>query len=328
MLKAIKQPYAVLILINAIIWAIAFFIFFRRPVPLSLCLLAYGLGLRHGIDADHVAAIDSVTRKLIGTHASPKFIGLFFSLGHSTIVIILSVFVAITATSIHQYFPSFSLYGGMIGSFFSVFFLLMFSIVNFVICFDLIKKIKGYARNQIPNANTQIKTGGFLSRLLKPIFKIVDKSWHMYFVGFLFGLGFDTATEIALLGISAYTVTQHISIWAIMIFPGLFTAGMCLVDTTSGLLILHACRWAYVNYTRKLYYNLIVTSFSFLTAFIIASYEITTIVSDKLRLALWQHVKMIGDNFELIGFCIVTFFGLVWLFFILLHRHSKSEFKS
>jgi len=326
MLKTIKQPYTLLILVNAMIWGIAFFVFSRHPVSLSLCLLAYGLGLRHGIDADHVAAIDSATRKLIGTNRLPKFIGFFFSLGHSTIVIILSIVVAITATSIHQYFPKFSRYGGMIGSFFSVFFLLIFSIANLVICYDVIKKIKGHDQNQTLNIETDIKMGGFLSRILKPVLRIVNKSWHMYFVGFLFGLGFDTATEVALLGISAYTVTQHISIWVIMIFPALFTAGMCLVDTTSGLVILHACRWAYVNYTRKLYYNLVVTLFSFLTAFIIAGYEITTIISEKFRLTLWQYVKKIGDNFELIGFGIVAFFIIIWLFFIMFYNKNSKRY--
>ncbi len=322
MLKYVKQPYALLILINIAIWGLAFFVYRNYPISLSLCLLAYGFGLRHGIDADHVAAIDSVTRKLLEKNQNQGYIGFFFSLGHSTIVIILSALVAITAASIHGYFPSISKYGTMLGGFFSVFFLLVFATANLFILLDVVKKIKNY--DDQAAKPVEIKVGGFLSKILRPVLKIVTKSWHMYFVGFLFGLGFDTATEVAILGISAYTVTQHISIWAIMIFPALFTAGMCLVDTTSGLLILRACRWAYIDPARKLYYNLTVTLFSFLTAFIIAGYEIFSILSSSLGLnqGMWTDISSIGNHFEWVGVFIVILFVSTWLIAARLYRKS------
>jgi len=320
MAKNTKHTYLLLILANVLVWIVAFLIYHQYPISLSLCLLAYGFGLRHGLDADHVAAIDSATRKLLETSETKGFIGFFFSLGHSSIVIILSLLVALTATSIHRYFPHMSEYGTIIGCVFSIFFLFIFSITNLVICVDVFKKIKHY--DERPPTPIRIKIGGFLSKILNPVLKIVTKSWHMYLVGFLFGLGFDTATEIALLGMSAYTVTQHLSVWAIMIFPALFTAGMCLVDTTSGLLILKACRWAYINPTRKLYYNLVVTLFSFLTAFSIAIYEVVSMLSSQYNFAKSINVLISGINnhFDLIGGLIVCLFLLVWLFSIRSHR--------
>lgn len=318
-IKKIKL-YLLLIIYNLIIWLTALLIYHHYPLALSLCLLAYGFGLRHGLDADHIAAINSVTCKLLANSSKQNIqngIGFFFSLGHSTVVIMLSAFVALTSTSIHAYFPKISTYGAIAGTFCSIFFLLLFAITNLVILAEIIKDISH--KNKTTRLHN-INPGGILSKILTPLLNTVTKIWHMYFVGFLFGLGFDTATEVALVGISAYSVTQHISIWGIMLFPALFTAGMCLVDTTSGMLIFRACNWAYIDATRKLYYNLVITLFSLLTAALIAGYEIVNIILSRLNL----RINIIYNHFELIGAGMIAVFVITWLLASQLYKIQRA----
>ena len=304
----VTKLYGLLIAVNVLIWILAFLIYHHSSVSLGLCLLAYSFGLRHGLDADHIAAIDSVTRKLVQDLKRPVGIGFFFSLGHASVVVILSFVVVLTTASLHHYFPSLSHFGAIFGGIFSAGFLLLFSLINFFIFCRVLKKLKLMKAGQEVKVNDQVR--GFFSHLLRPFLKVVSKSWHMFPVGFLFGLGFDTATEVALLGVSAYQAAQHISIWAIMIFPALFAAGMCLVDTTSGLLIFNACRWAYINPIRKLHYNLTITLFSFVTAFLIGIYEILSLFSGQLNLT---SIAGIGNHFEIIGAIILSLFILIWL---------------
>jgi len=317
-----RKIYPGLIVLNILVWLAAFIIYHQYPISLSLCLLAYGFGLRHGLDADHVAAIDSATRKLLDNPNSQNGIGFFFTLGHSTVVFILAILVALTATSLSHYFPRISQYGAFLGSFFSIFFLLLFSAINFVIFKNVLRNLRQNKENE--THPIKIKTSGFLTKILQPLFKMVTKAWHMYFIGLFFGLGFDTATEVALLSISAYSVTQHISVWTIMIFPALFTAGMCLVDTTSSMLILRACQWAYINPARKLYYNLAITLFSFLTALIIATYELINIMALKLNFTQGFRISLnaINNHFELIGFTMILIFLATWFFSV---RYYKEK---
>lgn len=232
-----------LIFVNLLLWAVCGIIlaFHSDNHLLGTAALAYSLGLRHALDADHISAIDLMTRRLIATGQRPVTVGTFFSLGHSTIVTITSIVVAATAAGVSKRFDGFSNVGGIIGTSVSAAFLLLLAVMNAYILYRLIVQIQKVISLQPDEAAEEawkIQGGGFLFRVLKRMFKLIDRPWKMYPLGVLFGLGFDTSSEIALLGISSIQGAQGTSIWLILIFPILFTAGMCLIDTTDGALMM------------------------------------------------------------------------------------------
>lgn len=260
--------YSLLVAFNVGAWIWAFIAFRGQPVLLGTALLAYVFGLRHAVDADHIAAIDNVTRKLMQEGRSPLGAGLFFSLGHSTVVIVMSVAVALTAASLAR-FESMKTWGGVISTSVSAFFLLVLAAANLLILISVYRTFRAARRGDaIVDADLDmlLNQRGVLARLFRPLFRLVSRSWHLYPVGFLFGFGFDTATEIALFGISATQVQGGLSFWSVMALPVLFTAGMTLVDTTDGILMMGAYRWAYVRPIRKIYYNMTITFVSVLVA--------------------------------------------------------------
>ncbi|KIV95110.1 hypothetical protein PV10_02800 [Exophiala mesophila] len=232
---------ALLIFVNLVIWAICGIILAYHTELLSTAALAYSLGLRHALDADHISAIDLMTRRLIATGQRPVTVGTFFSLGHSTIVIVTSIVVAATAAGVADHFDGFGNVGGIIGTSVSAAFLLLLGIMNAYILYKLVVQIRKVIRMQPEQAAEEawkIEGGGVLFRVLKKMFKLIDRPWKMYPLGVLFGLGFDTSSEIALLGISSIQAARGTSIWLILIFPILFTSGMCLVDTIDGALMM------------------------------------------------------------------------------------------
>lgn len=229
----------------------------------GLILLAFGLGLRHAVDVDHIAAIDNVTRKLMTEGRKPLFVGFFFALGHSAVVILLSAAIAMSS-SLVQSLPLLKETGSIIGLSISSIFLILVGLINLLALKDI--------RGSTPK--------GFMSKLLKPLSKIVTKSPQMFYIGFLFGLGFDTATEIGLLSISAATAISGIPFWEIMLLPLSFTIGMTLIDTVDGILMHRAYGWAYINPTRKLYYNLGITFLSAGVALFIGIKELLEVISD------------------------------------------------
>ncbi|KIW59516.1 hypothetical protein PV05_03960 [Exophiala xenobiotica] len=232
---------ALLILINLLAWAICGLILARHTHLLSTAALAYTLGLRHALDADHISAIDLMTRRLIATGARPVTVGTFFSLGHSTIVVVTSIVVAATAASVSSRFDSFGTVGGIIGSSVSAAFLILLGIMNAYILYKLFMQIRKVIRlqpDQDQGEAWKVEGGGCLFRALKKAFKLIDRPWKMYPLGVLFGLGFDTSSEIALLGISSIQGAKGTNMWLILIFPVLFTVGMCLVDTIDGALMM------------------------------------------------------------------------------------------
>jgi nickel/cobalt transporter (NiCoT) family protein len=275
------------------IWALAFVEFADRPTLLGAALLAYILGLRHAVDADHIAAIDNVVRKLMQENKRPLSVGLFFSLGHSTVVVLATVAIAFSAASLQARFEALRDTGGTIGTAVSATFLLVIALINVVILREVWSSFQHVRRAGSigsDHLNTLLAGEGLLTRLLRPLFRVVSKSWHMYPLGFLFGLGFDTATEIGLLGISASQAAQGMSPLLILIFPALFTAGMTLVDTTDGVLMIGAYGRAFVNPLRKLWYNLTITAISIVVAALIGSIEALGLISSKLNLtgAFWR----------------------------------------
>ena len=309
---------ATLAIVNIAIWILAVAVFRNYALLAGTAGLAYTFGLRHALDADHISAIDNVTRKLMQEGKRPLLVGFFFSLGHSTIVVLLSIAIAMTAARIQTDFPQMQRVGGLIGTSVSAFFLLAIAGVNLLIlrtvfrAFMRVKRGESYDEQNIDEAMGQL---GILGRIFRPIVRLVDRSWKMYFVGFLFGLGFDTATEIGVLGISAAAATQGLPIWSIVIFPLLFTAGMCLVDTADGILMLGAYGWAYVHPMRKLYYNMTITAVSVLIATVVGGVEALGIVSDQLDLhgRFWDLLNKVSDHFSVVGIVIVGIFIFAWI---------------
>ncbi|CAM6089112.1 unnamed protein product [Calypogeia fissa] len=233
---------ALLIVVNLVVWVICVLIIvFHAPRLISTAALSYSLGLRHALDADHISCIDLMTRRLIASGHRPVTVGTFFSLGHSTIVIITSIVVATTAEGVSKKFDSISKVGSIIGSAVSATFLILLGLMNFYILYRLYLQLRKILRMHPSHSQTEawkIESGGVLFRILKKLFKIVDRPWKMYPIGVIFGLGFDTSSEIALLGISSIQGAKGTSIWLILIFPVLFTVGMCLIDTIDGALMM------------------------------------------------------------------------------------------
>src|ERR1700722_20137402 len=255
--------YGILLMFNLAVWLWAIVAFHPYPLLLGTALLAYSLGLRHAVDADHIAAIDNVTRKLMHEGKRPVAVGLMFSLGHSTIVVLGSAAIAATALALHHRIGAVRNIGGVIGTLVSALFLFGIAFVNLVVlrsvcgAFVRVRRGEPYVEEDF---DLLLGNRGLLSRLFRPIFNLIQSSWHMYPLGILFGLGFDTATEIGLLGISAAEASKGLSLSSILVFPVLFAAGMSLIDSTDNVLMLGAYGWAFVKPVRKLYYNITITS--------------------------------------------------------------------
>jgi nickel/cobalt transporter (NiCoT) family protein len=314
----IAAIYALLVLANVGAWVLAFAAFAGRPLLLGTALLAYTFGLRHAVDADHISAIDNVTRKLMQTGKKPVSVGFFFSLGHSTIVIALSAAIAFAAAVVHASLPGLESIGGVIGTSISALFLYAIAAINIVV---LVQVYRTFRRVRHGEAYADVACdavtngGGLWCRLFAPFMKMIGSSWHMYPLGVLFGLGFDTATEVGILGIAALEAGKGLPVYTIMVFPLLFTVGMCLLDTTDGVLMLGAYGWAFVKPVRKLYYNLTITLVSVLVAVLVGTIEALSIIGPQLgyKGTLWDVVAKMSDNFGLIGVAIIGIFVLSWL---------------
>ena len=328
--QRISAIYALLIIFNVVAWGWAFIAFHAYPLLMGTSLLAYTLGLRHAVDADHIAAIDNVTRKLMQAGKRPVTVGLMFSLGHSTVVLLASIGIAATATALQSGMSGFKELGSMIGTLVSTFFLFTIALMNLVILRSIIAAFGRVRRGQpyvAEDFDLLLANRGFLARIFRPLFGLITKSWHMYFLGFLFGLGFDTATEVALLGISAASAAQGMSIWSILVFPVLFMAGMALIDTLDSTLMLGAYGWAFIKPIRKLYYNITITSVSVLIALLVGTIEGLGLLVDKLELrgGFWDLVGQLNDNFGIIGYLIIVVFILSWLVSAAIYRWQKFE---
>jgi high-affinity nickel-transport protein len=317
--------YSILAVANIGAWVWALISFRHYPLLLGTALLAYGLGLRHAIDADHIAAIDNVTRKLMQEGQRPVGVGFFFSLGHSTVVVLASIAIAATALALNTKLAALRSVGGVIGTIVSATFLLVIAAMNLVILSTVYKtfhRARREGRYVDEDLNTLLAGGGLLARLLRPLFAMIRRSWHMYPLGLLFGLGFDTATEIGLLGISAAEAARGMSIWNILVFPALFTAGMSLVDTTDSVLMLGAYGWAFQTPIRKLYYSLTITFVSVVAALLVGGIEALGLIGNKLQLHgwFWDSIAALNENFGLIGYLIIGVFVISWVTSIAIYR--------
>lgn len=314
---------ASLILCNILIWTIGLIFAKQNPLFIGLLTLAYGLGLRHAVDADHIAAIDNTTRKLMQDGQRPVAVGLFFSLGHSTIVIILSILVAISATFVKHYLPTFQATGSLIGTAVSSIFLIFIGILNLVTFIELFRVFRSVIQGKKKYqeiGHDHVHLGGLLTKLFKPLFKTVTKSYHMYLVGLLFGLGFDTASEVGLLSISAASGASGLSLWGIVLLPLAFTAGMALIDTLDGILMLGAYGWASIKPMRKLYYNLNITFVSVVIALFIGGIEAVQLLSFHLELhgSFFQIINRV--SLENLGYITILTFIASWLISLTIYK--------
>jgi high-affinity nickel-transport protein len=322
--------YVLLGAFNLGAWLWAFAAFHRYPVLLGTAFLAYSFGLRHAVDADHIAAIDNVTRKLMHQGKRPVAVGLMFSLGHSTIVVIGSIAIAATALALQHRLDGAKSIGEIIGTLVSAIFLFGIGILNLVVLQSVYRAFKRIRRGEPyveEDFDLLLGNAGFLNRIFRPAFNLIRSSWHMYPLGVLFGLGFDTATEIGLLGISAAEASKGLSLWSILVFPVLFAAGMSLIDTTDNILMLGAYGWAFVKPIRKLYYNFTITAVSVIVAFAVGGIETLGLIGKQFGMTgqRWSWVNKLNDNFGLLGYIIIAVFVASWIISIAIYRWQRFD---
>ncbi len=324
--------FAVLIGGNVLIWLWAVAVMADRPFMLGTALLAYTFGLRHAVDADHIAAIDNVTRKLMQQGHRPVGVGGFFSLGHSAGGVVMSVGVAFAASEVASRVDSWKAVGGIISTSASALFLFAIALINVLVLISVYRTFQAVKRGEPfveDDFDILLNKRGFLSRIFRPLFRLVTESRHMLAIGILFGLGFDTATEVALLGISSAQAVNGLSFSAIMVFPALFTAGMSLVDTTDGVLMLGAYGWAFMKPIRKLYYNMTITAVSVVVAVLIGGLETLNLVGDQLGLSegggFWGAIGSLNDNFGVLGYMIIGLFLVAWLLSYAIYKVKRFD---
>ena len=322
--------YGILFVFNIGAWLWASIAFRHYPVLLGTALLAYSFGLRHAVDADHIAAIDNVTRKLMQDGKRPVAVGFMFSLGHSTVVVLGAAAIAGAAMALQHRLDAVRNIASVIGTLVSVFFLFAIAIVNVIVlrsvyrAFVRVRRGEPYVEEDF---NMLLGGRGLLSRFFRPMFRMISRSWHMYPLGFLFGLGFDTATEIGLLGISAVEAAKGLSFWSILVFPSLFAAGMSLIDTTDNILMLGAYGWAFVKPIRKLYYNITITFVSVVVALVVGGLEALGLLGKHFHLEgwFWGTVAKLNDNFGTLGYFIVGLFALSWIVSIAFYKWRRFD---
>ena len=322
--------FAGLIGANVLVWAWALVALHDHAVLLGSAMLAYTFGLRHAVDADHIAAIDNSTRKLMQEGKRPVALGLFFSLGHSTVVVLMSIAVGFATTALSSRFENFKAVGGVISTSASAAFLFLLALFNILVLISVFRTFRSVRRGEAfvdEEFDILLNSRGFLTRLFRPLFGMVSKSWHLYFIGFLFGLGFDTATEVALFGISATEAANGASFGTLLVFPALFTAGMSLVDTADGVLMLGAYGWAFMKPIRKLYYNLTITAISVLVAVMIGGVETLGLICDAFGLEgpFWSAIGALNENFGLLGYGIIGIFALSWIASAVIYKVMRYD---
>jgi high-affinity nickel-transport protein len=320
--------YTFLVTFNIVAWLLLIAEAQRYPTLLGLATIAYGFGLRHAVDPDHIAAIDNVTRKLMQDGKRPVGVGFFFSLGHSTVVFFLSVVVAISARLVHSHLDNWKSVGSQIGTWVSGGFLIIIALINLIVLQDIYRTWRKVVRGGTYNEETledYLQNRGLLARLFKPLLRVVKNSWNMYPIGLLFGLGFDTASEVGLLGMSATTAQSGMPVWFILVLPLLFVAGMAAVDTTDGVLMLGAYGWAYVRPVRKLYYNMNITLISVVVALIVGGIEVLQVISQESNLSggIWTWANDVP--FSSLGFVIIGIFVLSWLTSVIVYKVRRLD---
>src|SRR5947207_6364429 len=302
-----------------------------HPAFLALGGLAYTFGLRHAFDADHISAIDNTTRKLLQQGRKPVGVGFFFSLGHSTVVFLIALLLGLAVKSLVDSVVAgngeLKSIGGLVGTSVSGVFLVVIGILNLGILLDILGVYRRRRSGHYDRAALQdeLQAGGLMSRIFGRLFKVVTQSWHLYPIGFLFGLGFDTASEVALLAISAGAAAQHLPFLAVVSLPVIFAAGMSLMDTADGAFMAKAYSWAFSNPVRKVFYNLSVTGLSVFVALFVGLFELSQLLIQQLDLrgGAWDAIG--GMDLGVMGFVIVGAFIVTWAGALLIYRGLHIE---
>jgi high-affinity nickel-transport protein len=313
-------------------WGLLLFYGVGHPTILALGGLAYTFGLRHAFDADHISAIDNTTRKLLQDGRKPVGVGFFFSLGHSTVVFLIAVALGLTVKWIVDGVVSdggqLRNIGGLIGTLVSGGFLVLIGILNLVILLDIVRvyrRMKGgeYDRDSLEH---ELTAGGFMTRIFGRLFRVIDHSWQMYPIGFLFGLGFDTASEVAFLAISAGAAANGLPFAVVIALPLIFAAGMSLMDTADGAFMAKAYSWAFASPIRKVFYNLTMTSLSVFVALFIGVAELVQVLVRVLGLrgGLFDTISA-SDFVGRAGFFIVAAFVLAWAAALVIYKARRID---
>jgi len=295
--------------------------------------LAYTLGMRHAFDADHIAAIDNTTRKLVGEGKRPLSVGFFFSLGHSSVVFILAVLLNFGIRGLDNQVRNdnsgLHTITGVVGTCVSGFFLFLIAAFNIIVLAGIIRVFREMrsGRYNDEELEEQLNKRGLMNRFLGPLARRVDTPWKIYPVGFLFGLGFDTATEIALLVLAGTAVAGGLPFYAILSLPILFAAGMSLFDTADGCFMNFAYDWAFAKPVRKVYYNMTITGLSVAVALVIGTIELVSILTDKLDITSGPLAVIAGLDLNYVGFVIAGLFVLTWAVALLVWRYARIEEK-
>jgi nickel/cobalt transporter (NiCoT) family protein len=327
--------YTVVLALHVIGFGVLFLVsgpkYDAKVFGIGIGLTAYGFGLRHAFDADHISAIDNTTRKLIADGKRPVAVGFFFSLGHSTIVVGLTAIIAVAAGTVAAQVGNSSSalhsVGGYIGTGVSAFFLYLIAAINLVILVGIVRIFARMRRGEFdePTLEKRLLERGLMNRLLGPIARSIRSSWQMYPIGVLFGLGFDTATEVGLLAIGGGAAASGLPWYAIMCLPILFTAGMALMDTADGAFMNVAYGWAFSKPVRKVFYNLTITGLSVAVALMVGTVEVLSILTQYLNLrgGAWDVLNSI--NLNTVGFIIVGMFVVTWLGALAVWRFARIE---
>ncbi len=332
--KGVRLKTAVLFgllgMANVAAWVILLGLSHRYGFLFPLGVLAYVFGLRHAADADHIAAIDNTTRKLMNDGQRPFGIGLFFSLGHSTIVFLLATGLALATHTVKVGLPQLSAVGGILGTSISAAFLYLIALVNLVVLRDIhqaFREIRGtnLTRERILELEEALLRRGLMNRLLGRAYRSIRSSWQMYPVGVLFGLGFDTASEVTLLGLSAFAAGRSLPVAAVLVLPLMFATGMSLVDTLDGVLMQYAYGWAFLNPVRKVFYNLSITAVSVLIALGIGSIEWLQVIGNELAFkgSFWGFLQTL--NFSTMGYFVIALLLVSWGAAVVIYRLKGYE---
>jgi len=328
----------VVLAINGFGWAI--FVFTVMPhhfeyaklgVGLGVAVTAWTLGVRHAFDADHISAIDNVTRKLMADGKRPLATGFYFALGHSSIVVAVGVGITVAARAVFGAMvnpeSTYETLGGMLGTLTSAGFLYLIAVLNLIVLAGIAKVFKGLRRSELDEAELerQLQARGLMWRFFGRFMKSITKTWQMYFVGCVFGIGFDTATEVVLLAATAYAATSGLPFYAVLALPLLFSGGMTLFDTLDGCFMNFAYGWAFAKPVRKVYYNLVITGLSIAAAFLIGTIEVLGVLTSELHLSGGSWDFMANFDINKAGFIIAGLFAGTWIAALLVWRLGRIE---
>jgi nickel/cobalt transporter (NiCoT) family protein len=326
--RQIGRFIGVILMLHLAGWGLVWW--WARPYPflVGLAGLAYSFGLRHAFDADHIAAIDNTTRKLMTSGTRPLGVGFFFSLGHSTVVFLLTAAIAAAAHVVTTALPSLRDVGAYVGTTVSGVFLYVIGILNLLVMIDIIRVLQALRRGESEAAELEARLleRGVLSRWFKGLFRLVSTPRQMYWIGLLFGLGFDTASEVGLLTTAGVAATQALPATAILSLPIVFAAGMSLLDSADGVMMCGAYGWAFANPLRKLFYNLTVTGLSVAVALLVGTLELASIITARwfdVHTGLWGTIQRI--DLQTMGYAVAGLFVFCWAASAAVWRFGRIE---